>query len=64
MAQIVHTGAVSAPVVGDAGSPQKPAEVPLDVAEREGLAGSAGEEPFPPARLPGGLGVVAGEPGA
>jgi hypothetical protein len=63
MAKIVHPGAVSAPAVGDAGLPEEPAEVLVDVAEGERLARpAAGEEPLSPDGPLGGPGVVVGEP--
>src|SRR5688572_27164139 len=62
MPQVVQTGAAAATSVRDAGSPEKAAEVPLDVHERHWLASPAGEEPV--TRSPANLGVVGGEPGA
>jgi hypothetical protein len=47
--------------VGDAGLPQKPAEVLVDVRQRQRFPGAAGEEPVP-ARAADDLGVVVGEP--
>ena len=38
VAEIMHAGAVAAAAVGDAGLPEKPAEVVVDVAERQRLA--------------------------
>ena len=61
MAQIVDSGAVTPPAVGNAGLPQEPAEVPVDVHERQRESIPAGEEPLP-AGAPGDLRVVAGEP--
>ena len=61
MPQIVNAGAVASAAVGDAGLPEEPAEVLVDVAERQRLSGRAGEEPVP-AGAPGDVGVVVGEP--
>ena len=57
----MDTGAVALAAVGNAGLPQEPAEVLVDVGERQRLPGRAGEEPVP-AGAPGDPGVVAGEP--
>ena len=47
MAEIMHAGAVASTAVGDAGLPEEPAEVLVDVPERQRLPGRAGEEPVP-----------------
>ena len=57
----MDAGAVSPTTVGNAGLPQKSAEVLVDVPERQRLPGPAREEPVP-ARAPEDVGVVDGEP--
>ena len=59
----MYAGAVASTTVGNAGLPQKSAEVLVDVPERQRLPGPAGEEPIP-ARAPEDVGVVVGEPDA
>src|SRR5215472_9153079 len=54
--------AVAPAAVRDAGLPQEPAEVLVDVGERQRPPGPAGEEPVP-AGAPGDAGVIAGQPG-
>ena len=60
VSQIVDAGAVAPAAVGDAGLPEKPAEVLVDVADRQRAPGGAGEEPVP-AGAPGDAGVVVGQ---
>src|SRR5712664_2216952 len=62
MAQVVNAGAVAPAAVGNAGLPQKSAEILIDIPERQRLPGPAGEEPLP-AGAPDDVGVVAGQPG-
>ena len=62
MAQVMDAGAVASTAVGDPGLPQEPAEVLVDVPQRQWLPGPAGEEPVP-AAASGDAGVVVGEPG-
>src|SRR2546421_6483831 len=57
----MDAGAVAPTAVGNAGLPQKSAEVLLDVPEGQRLPGPAGEEPVP-AEAPEEVGVVVGEP--
>src|SRR5260370_33240208 len=57
----MDAGTVAPAAVGNAGLPQEPAEVPVDVHERQRLPGPAGEEPVP-AGAPGDAGVIASEP--
>src|SRR5258708_30132010 len=57
----MDAGTVAPAAVGNAGLPQEPAEVPVDVDERQRLPGPAGEEPVP-AGAPGDAGVIASEP--
>ena len=60
--EIVNAGTSPRPAVGDAGLPEEPAEVLVDVPQRQRLAGlGSGEEPVP-AWLPGSLRAVAGQP--
>src|SRR5215469_10343897 len=60
VAQIVDAGAVAPAAVGNAGLPQEPAEVLVDVGERQRLPGLAGEEPVS-AGAPGDAGVIVSE---
>ena len=53
--QVVDAGTVAPPAVGDAGLPEEPAEVLVDVPDRQRQAGPAGEEPVP-GRTPGDVG--------
>ena len=57
----MHAGAVAPATVGNAGLPQEPAEILVDVPQRQRLPGRAGEEPVP-ARAPEDVGVVVSEP--
>src|SRR6266545_2615844 len=57
----MDAGAVAPTTVGNAGLPQKSAEVLVDVPERQRLPGPAREEPVA-ARTPDDLCVVASEP--
>src|SRR5258705_12257983 len=57
----MHAGAVAPAAVGNAGLPQEPAEILVDVPERQRLPGRAGEEPVP-ARAPEDAGGVVSEP--
>ena len=45
--QVVDAGTVTPPAVGDAGLSEEPAEVLVDVPDRQRQAGLAGEEPIP-----------------
>ena len=58
----MHAGAVASAAVRNAGLPQEPAEVLVDVPERQRVPGRAGEEPVP-AGAPEDVGVVVSEPG-
>src|SRR6476469_9101172 len=61
VSQVMDPGTAAGAAMRDAGLPQEPAEVPLDVPDGEWLAVPAGEEPVP-GRPPGEVGVVGGEP--
>ena len=49
--QVVDPRAASSAAVGDAGLPQEPAEVLVDVDERQRLAGRPGKNQSAPVRL-------------
>src|SRR6266851_9087569 len=61
MTQIVDAGAVAPAAVGNAGLPQEPAEVLVDVSQRQRAPGPAGEEPVP-AGADGDAGVIFSQP--
>ncbi len=60
--QVMDAGAVTPPAVRDAGLPQKPAKVVVNVDERERAPRGSGKEPFAsPGWVCGGPVVVVGE---
>ena len=62
MAQMVHAGAAPWPAVRDAGLPEEPAEVLVDVPQHQRQVGRAAGEEQVPAGLPGHVRAVAGQP--
>src|SRR5215208_7859256 len=64
--QVMNAGTVAPPTVGDTRSPEEPAEVLVDVPDRQRQAAPAGEEPAETQiylrRTADELGVVVGEP--
>ena len=62
MAQVMHAGAVASTAVGNAGLPQKSAEILVDIPKGQRPPGRAREEPLP-AAAPHDMRVVVDEPG-